>query len=253
VSAKILVFDIETSLNLGYCWSKYQQDIIRFEEEYHLLSFAWKWYGESKTYVKALPDYPSYEKNPKCDKALCKDLWELFHEADITVGHNSMRFDHPKANSRFILNGLGVHSPVKMIDTLRIARSNFKFNCNKLDSLAQAFNLGKKQSTGGVDLWFGCREGCPTAWKKMKSYNRGDVIITEKLYDVLRPWSEDNVHVGLYEENPLGRCPCCGSTNLIRRGYKVAATRVYRQYQCKSCGRWSRSVMSEKDKKADLR
>lgn len=251
--AKILFFDLENSPNLCYAWGKYDQNIIRFEQEFYLMSFSWKWYGESKTHCLALPDFPGYAKNPTCDKALCKKLWELFDEADITIGHNIKKFDHGKANSRFIYHGMLPHSPVKKIDTLLVARRFFNFNCNKLDSLCRLLGIGSKVRHTGADLWFDCMKGDEKAWQLMKRYNKTDVILVEQLYERLRPYSDDNVHVGLFEENPLTRCPCCSSINLIRRGYRVASTRTYRQFVCNDCGRWSRSVMCEKDKKADIR
>lgn len=251
--ARILIYDIETSPLLGFSWQKWQTDLIKVERESYLLSFAWKWYGERKVNCLALPDFDLYSKDPYNDRDLCQFLWNLFDEADITVGHNSIKFDHKKAASRFIYHGFQPHSPVRMIDTLRIARSQFKFNCNKLDSLCKHLDIGSKVKHTGSDLWFDCMSGCPKAWGLMKKYNKMDITLTEQLYERIRPYSEDTVHVGLFEENPLGKCPCCGSSELIRRGYKVASTRVYRQYVCKNCGRWSRSVMSEKENKADIR
>lgn len=253
MSAKILIYDVENSPNLAWTWAKYQQDVVKFEREWHLMSFAWKWYGEKKTHCLALPDFEGYEKNPYCDKQLCTKLWALFDEADICIGHNLVKFDNKKAAARFLYHGLPPHSPFKSIDTLKIARRHFNFTCNRLDSLCKHLGIGQKVKHTGSQLWFDCLAGDPHAWRLMKRYNKVDVSITEKLYERLRPWSEDTVHVGLYEENPMGKCPCCGSSNLIRRGYKVASTRVYRQYQCKDCGRWSRSVMCEKETKADLR
>lgn len=253
MAAKILVFDIETSPNLSWVWGKYQQDVVKFEREWHLMSFAWKWYGERKTHCLALPDFEGYEKNPYCDRQLASKLWELFDEADICVGHNVANFDKGKSLARFIYHGMEPHSPIRLIDTLRIARSKFKFTCNKLDSLCRHFGIGQKIKHPGSDLWFDCLEGCPKAWKLMRRYNKHDVLLTEQLYERLRPWSEDAVHLGLYDEDPTGKCPGCGSTNLVRRGYKVANTRVYQQYRCSDCGRWSRAVRCEKEIKADLR
>lgn len=253
MSAKILLWDCETSANLAYVWQKYQQDVLAYEKEWYMLCYSYKWLGERKTHVVSLPDFSGYAKNKTDDRQLCTKLWELLNEADITIGHNSIRFDHPKANARFVYHGLPPHSPVKKIDTLQIARRNFKFNCNRLDSLGDLLGLGRKVKHSGFDLWKKCMAGDLTAWKTMVKYAKGDVDLLERIYMRLRPWSDDNVHVGLYEEDPLGKCPCCGSPNLVKRGYRVASTRVYRQYQCKDCGRWSRSVMSEKETKADIR
>lgn len=253
MSAKILLWDCETAANLAYVWQKYQQDVLAFEQEWFMLCYSYKWLGDKKTQVVSLPDFKGYSKNKTNDKDLIKSLWDLLDSADICVGHNSIRFDHPKANARFAYHGLPPHSPVKKIDTLQIARRHFKFNCNRLDSLGETLGLGRKVKHSGFDLWRKCMSGDTAAWRDMVKYAKGDVDLLEQVYLRLRPWSDDTVHVGLFEENPLGKCPCCGSSNLVKRGYKVAATRIYRQYNCKDCGRWSRSVMSEKQTKADIR
>lgn len=253
MSAKILLWDTETSPNLSYTWAKYQQDVLAFKQEWYMLCFSYKWLGDTETTVVSLPDFPGYSRNKTNDKKLVTELWKVLDKADIAIGHNSVRFDHPKANARFIYHGLLPHSPVRKIDTLQTARRYFKFNCNRLDSLGEHLGLGRKVKHAGVDLWLKCMEGDLTAWKSMVDYARGDVDLLEKVYLRLRPYSEDTTHVGLFEESPLGTCPCCGSTQLVKRGYKVANTRVYKQYCCKSCGRWSRSVMCEKETKADIR
>lgn len=252
MKAKIITLDIENTPNLAYVWGKWQQDVIKFERESYLLSVAWKWYGEKKGHFLGLPDFESWEKDKTCDKSLVLAIRGLLDEADIVIGHNVERFDLPKISSRFLFHGILPPSPFRVIDTLKIARRHFKLNCNKLDSICKFLKIDGKIRHQGADLWFDCMNGCPKAWKTMKSYNLRDTVITEKVYEKLRPFSEDRVHVGLFEENPMGTCPCCGSRNLVRRGYKVANTRVYRQYCCSDCGRWSRSVLCEKDIKPDV-
>ena len=46
--AKVLIFDIETSPNLSYTWGKWQQDVIKFQSEWEMLSFSYKWLGDRK-------------------------------------------------------------------------------------------------------------------------------------------------------------------------------------------------------------
>jgi hypothetical protein len=51
-----------------------------------VLSFAYKWFDSKRVECRCLPDYlTEYE--------LVKDLWSLFNEADIVIGHNLDRFD----------------------------------------------------------------------------------------------------------------------------------------------------------------
>jgi DNA-directed RNA polymerase subunit RPC12/RpoP len=73
----------------------------------------------------------------------------------------------------------------------------------------------------------------------MRRYNKADVVLTEKVYDRLRPWISAHPHMGLWsgEEHVCGNC---GSDRLQRRGFKATAISTYQQYQCQACGAWSR-------------
>jgi DNA polymerase elongation subunit (family B) len=94
------LLDIETAPSLGWVWRKYQQDVIEFQQNWYMLSFAYKWLGETTVSVRALPDYKGYRPGLEDDKPLIKDLWALLEEADIVVGHNVDYFDIRKANAR---------------------------------------------------------------------------------------------------------------------------------------------------------
>ena len=48
---RIGVVDIETFPNRAYVWGKYEQDVIAFEREGFLASFAYKTLGEKKVYA----------------------------------------------------------------------------------------------------------------------------------------------------------------------------------------------------------
>lgn len=253
MSAKILLYDLETAPNIGYTWAKWDQNVIEFVHEWYILCFSYKWLGEKKTYVKALPDYTGYKKDKSNDKLLCADLWKLMDEADITIAHNGNSFDNKKAFARFIQHDMLPPSPFRSIDTLKLARRHFKFNCNKLDSLGQIFGVGRKVKHPGFSLWKGCMEGDEKSWNTMRRYAKGDVTLLEDVFEKLRPWADVGPNMALYEDDPLGKCPRCGSSELVRRGYTYATTRTYRQFNCKNCGHWPRSVMSEKTKKTNVR
>ena len=74
---KVLFFDIETAPNLAYVWGKYEQDVIAFKSEWHLLSFAYKWLGNPEVKCETM-------HNQKNDKKLSKKLRDLFDEADVS-------------------------------------------------------------------------------------------------------------------------------------------------------------------------
>lgn len=237
---KILLFDIETSPNLGYVWGKYEQDVISYTKEWYMLSFAYKWLGEKKTYAYALPDFKGYKKDKTNDYELVKKLHELMNEADIIIGHNCDQFDIRKTNARFIAHGLTPPSPYKTVDTKKVAKRYFHFNSNKLDDLGRYLKLGQKLSTGGFDLWLGCMGGNPKAWKTMVEYNKQDVILLEEVYNTLLPWISNHPNVNVIDENEFG-CTNCGSEHLQKRGIGFNSVTKYQRYVCVDCGKWSKS------------
>lgn len=119
-----------------------------------MLSFAYKWFGESGTRVHTLPQYRLYKKDPFDDSKLIEDLWKLFDEADIIIGHNINSFDIKKANTRFIENGLMPPSNYQTIDTLRVAKKYFGFTSNKLMELQKR---GYKYTRTGTQQRFQCK------------------------------------------------------------------------------------------------
>lgn len=243
--ARILIYDIETAPNLAYVWGKYQQDVVDFHTEWYIMSIAWKWFGEDKTYALALNDFDSHEAGSTNDKQLVEKLHDLFNEADVIVAHNGNSFDIKKSNARFLMHNLDVPSFYKSIDTKLVAKKYFNFNSNKLNDLCSQFGLGEKVDTGGFELWLGCLANDKKAWAKMKKYNKHDVVLLEKLYLKFRPWIDNHPAVNVIESNPEG-CPKCGSTNMQSRGLRYTKTMSYRRYYCNDCRGWCSLRTAEK-------
>lgn len=234
--ARVLIFDIETTPNLGYVWGKWKQNVVRFESEWHMLSFAWKWLGEKHTHVLGLDDFELYDTDPADDFALVKTLRDLLDEADVAIAHNLAGFDAPRVNARMLVHGIDPPSPYREIDTLRVAKKAFAFNSNRLDDLCRALGIGQKADTGGFDTWLRCMAGDPSAWARMKRYNRQDVAILEELYERLVPWVPNHPNMALLDDRPTA-CPRCGDEAGFEskgwRYYQVTRRRVWR---CKACG-----------------
>jgi len=234
---KILMYDLETSPNLSWVWGKWQQDVIAFEKESHILAFSYKWLGESKVYGFGLPDFPRYKKNKEDDLDLVKKLHEVMCEADIIIAHNGFDFDFKVANTAFVRNGLKPATPSKMVDTKRIAKNNFRFNSNSLNDLGTRLGIGQKTETGGFKLWKGCLEGDTKSWSKMVRYNKNDVVLLEKVYLKLRPWATNHpiTHIG-----NIG-CSVCGGKEMEQRGwaYLNSGKTKKKRMVCKSCGHWN--------------
>jgi len=234
---RILIFDIENTPLISYNWGIWEQNAIEVKEDWYILCFAYKWLGEKKTHIVALPDFKGYEKDKKNDYHVVKALWDLFDQADILVAHNGDAFDIKKANARFIQHRLDPPSDYRSVDTLKIARQKFKFNSNKLDDLGRYFNIGRKLAHTGKHLWFGCMEGDPKSWDLMKRYNVQDVILLEKVYYKLRGWATNHPNLNLI----LGKirvCPKCGGNEdfITKKGHRFNKNTIVQMYWCKGCG-----------------
>jgi uncharacterized protein YprB with RNaseH-like and TPR domain len=234
---RILLFDIESTPNLGYTWEKWQQNVISFKKEWELLSFAYKWLGEKEVYCIARNDFKD-----KTDKSLTMALKDVLEQSDVVIAHNGDAFDIKKANAKFIEHNLGPLKPIHKIDTKKIAKKYFKFNSNSLDDLGALLKVGRKQKTGGFDLWLGCMAGKKASFDLMKKYNKQDVVLLEKVYLRLRPWME--VHPNVYIDRPSS-CPKCGGTSLENKGIVRRANSNYRSFKCRTCSGYCRSRVTD--------
>jgi len=228
VKPKVLLYDIETSPNLAYVWGKYDQNVIAYEEEWEILSVAWKWLGQKRIHCVTQKD--------NSELGLCSWIWELFDTADVVIAHNGDKFDQKKVKARMLIHGLKPPSPFASVDTLKIARKHFKFNSNKLDDLGRQLGVGRKLKHPGFDLWLGCMKGDAKSWSMMEKYNKQDVVLLEKVYKKLLPWIDNHPSMALLQDRE--GCPSCGSKQVQKRGKLVTHKSVFQRYQCQKCGGW---------------
>lgn len=236
--ARILLYDLETSYTVGAVWGLYEQNVAHVLREPYIITVAWKWLGERTTHVVSLPDFPLYKKNKRSDKDLVKHMWNLFDEADIIIAHNGNSFDQKWTYGRFIVHGMVPPSPSLYIDTKLIAKSKFRFNSNKLDDLGKYLGVGRKIDTGGIELWVGCIEDDDKkSWNLMCKYNKQDVVLLEKVYNKLKPYTSSHPNINIINDT-LSCCSVCGSTNIQKRGLSITRTSKRQRYQCQECGHW---------------
>lgn len=249
---RVLVYDIETTPLQSYTWGTYQTDVIKVQQDWYMLSFAYKWLGDKKTKVYGLPDFATFKKDKTDDSELVKKLHELFDEADIVIAHNGDRFDQKKSQARFLLNDLPPPSPYLQIDTLKVAKKYFKLTSNRLNDLGDYLKVGKKVETGGFDLWLKCMAGDTKAWKLMKKYNKQDVDLLELVYLKLRPWMTNHPNMANIEGRPES-CPICGKEGFMwAQGVRYTKTGQYRRFQCKDCGAYSSMRNQEKGERPNF-
>lgn len=245
---RILFLDVETLPLLGYAWTAYDADILKVVKPTIICCWSAKWMNGKST-TRALCDYKGYKAGSRDDKKLCEELWELLDEADVVVAHNGKKFDIKKVNYRFITNGLPPPSPYYVIDTLLEYKNVAEADRHKLGDLLPQLGLGEKLDSGGLPLWFGCEAGDEDKWTKMKRYNANDTAKLEPFYLRLRPWIKN--HPNLANGYGPGICPRCGSTRIVKRGFRHFKTTSYQRYKCLSCSSWIRdgeNLIKKEDK-----
>jgi len=243
LSVKILVLDIETAPKIAYVWRFFKENISakQVKEHGHIMSFSAKWLGGDEIF---------YEENRKDnDRLIVEKMCHLLDEADMIIAHNGERFDMKQIRARAVVHGIKPPSPVKVIDTLLIAKREFAFPSNSLEYLTTV--MGCKTKKGGhkkfpgFELWLECLRGNEEAWSEMREYNIIDVLALEELYIKLRPYDTKHPNLAVYAENkeePV--CPKCGGIHVQWRGYAYTSVGKYHRYQCNDCGGWGRGRYS---------
>jgi DNA polymerase elongation subunit (family B) len=234
IKRKRLFFDIETSPNIGFFWSSGYKVNIPFEnilKERAIICIAYKW---------------EYEDNPHClvwdrnqnDEKMLREFIEIANDADEIIGHNVNEFDLPWIRTKCIKHNIPCFPQYTTIDTLKQARSHFRFNSNKLDYIAQYLGLGEKISVG-FDLWKKVvLSNDDDSLKEMTTYCMNDVVILEKVYQKLSQYVPHTTHYGVMNTGDKVSCPECGSFDLNPHRYRYSKTGMVRiQLKCANCGR----------------
>jgi predicted RNA-binding Zn-ribbon protein involved in translation (DUF1610 family) len=238
---RILLYDLETSPNLGYTWGKFEQNVIKFARERDLLSIAYSWLGEKEIYCVT-------REGQKTDRELVKHIHGLFSEADLLVAHNGKAFDERRAKTRMAFYRMAPPKLLNSIDTLLIARRNFGFNGNSLGELAEHLGVGRKLKHTGFEMWEGCLADNAGSWAQLRKYNKRDVLLLKKVYKIFLPWIQNHPSVARMI-NPLEShgCPNCGSLSVHKRGFRYTRSQVQQEYACGNCkSRFSGKVVKDK-------
>lgn len=252
---RVLLFDLETSASLVYCFGRHKQfinqDAVKIEGG-KLLCSGFRWLNQDKTSVM----YNKADIAIHGDYSVCYAMWHLFYNADIVVAHNLRGFDLKMLEVRCLANGLPPLPTVQLIDTLDIARKKFRFPSNKLDSLAAYLNIGRKVPHAGISLWVNVQEGDEQALSDMVEYCEGDVDL---LYDVFMELRNRGLVSGVnfanYYSDSKPRCKSCGSDKLQFTGRTVTTpTGLFNEVSCSDCGSLQRTKDNKltKDKRKSL-
>lgn len=254
---KVLFLDIETSFMIAGVFGRFNQNISMSKvfQDIHMLCWAAAWQGDKSVIHDALYFHEDWEDDPTDDYQITESIWKLLDEADYVVAHNGGRFDVPLLNARFIYHDLPPPSTFQVVDTLRMARRQFKFSSNRLDDLGEYLKVGRKIDTD-FELWADIvMRQDKESFAHMMDYNIQDVELLEAVYDKLRPWDPKHPSMVVAGDLDAPKCNACGSSNLARNGSYSTNTQTYQKYKCKDCGHNMRSRRADfrtKEEKASL-
>lgn len=246
----ILFLDIETRPKLAYVWRFFKEMIGAKQVRDHggIMSFSAIWNDDADENILY------YENRTEDDTDIVTRLIRLLDEADIVIGHNVGNFDVATINGRALVLGIKPPSPYKIVDTLMVAKKEFKFESNSLEYLTTVLPIKHKKLTHanypGFELWLACLKGDDAAWQEMKEYNINDTLAVRDVYNAMRPWIKNHPNVTVEDEIDGLHCPTCGSDNLHRRGFSYTNVGKYQRYHCQDCGKWSRTRFTERIKEA---
>lgn len=233
MTKKRLYFDIEVSPNIGFFWNPGHKISIGYDNIIHeraIICICYKWEGEKK--VHSL-QWDSKQN----DKKMLESFIKVANQSDEMVGHNGDRFDLTWIRTRCLFHGIPVFPNYTTIDTLKFARSKFRFNSNRLDYIGKFLGLGQKIHTT-FNLWKDIvLKNCDASMNKMVKYCKQDVTLLEQIHQKLNNYIPAKVHYGVINGGEKVSCPECGGPTKINLTKVSASGAKKQQRQCKNCGK----------------
>ena len=250
--AKILLFDIETSPLEFWGWKLWQQVVGPHQilKDWAILAWSAKWLFDDFIMGERVCVDEAHKRE---DSSILPNLWKLVDQADIIVTHNGNRFDLPRINTRFLLNGYLPPTPYRSVDTNAVVKRTFQFTSNKMDLINRSLGVLTKLEHEGMGMWQKCVSGKPMvadpALDNMLRYNKQDVLALEDLYLTLRPWIKSHPNVNLYQEFTGDKdeisCANCGSSDITWNSKYYTPAGRFESFRCNSCGAIGRSRYSD--------
>lgn len=242
--AKIFVIDIETSCSLAAAFGRRkiflsQDHIIR--EGGKILCFAYREVGTTTTHLIGMTPQEALEDD---DSRIVAELWELFEMADAIVAHNAAKFDFPMIKTRVLANNMPPLPTVKVLDTLIMARKNFRFPANGLDALAAYLGIQRKKDAGGITTWILYSQGDIEAINHMHEYCKVDVDVLYEVYMRLRSFGHtgSDFNAAHYTDKQDGlSCNVCSSQVYTTGRTVYTSVSKFEELRCSGCGAVSRS------------
>lgn len=228
---KRLLWDIETSPNLildfacGYNKHITYNQIIK---ERAIICICYKWMGSKKVY------HLNWDKN-QCDKKMIKDFLKVLNQADESIAHNGDKFDLKWLRGRCFIHNIPMFPKYTTIDTLKLSRSKFNLNSNRLDYLDKLIG-GEGKIKTSWEMWQRITlENHKPSLNKMIKYCKQDVLVLEEVYNRMKNYIEPKATV---ERDYKCQCPECGSFKTVVNNRRRTQSGVKLQIRCNDCGKY---------------
>jgi DNA polymerase elongation subunit (family B) len=231
---RVAALDTETSFNIGFFWRPGYNLTIGPEailEERQMLCVCWEFLDSNKRFELKWDGESDYELIKELGRVLREDI-------DVVVAHNGDRFDLKWIKARTLYHRLPPITNVTSIDTLKLCRSNFNLNSNKLDYVAKFLNVGGKMATGGIQLWKDVFiHKSDKALDKMVRYCHRDVRILKKAFKEILPYCDKlPIHMGIAKGGDRDDCPMCGSSHVHKHSKIPGKVGMHQKYRCQKAG-----------------
>ena len=242
---KRLFYDIETSFEIGKFWRPSWKAVIRHSDvliESAIICISYKWEGQKKVH--------SVQWDEGCDKSLVSAFMDIALMADETCAHNGDNFDEKIIRTRCLFHGIPCPPRFKSIDTLKKARSHFKFDSNTLEHLAKRLT-GEGKTPMEYEDWnliclplipkhLGLDYTLPSTYhkalKKMVKYCEVDVLKLEEVFHHLQPYIVSNSNVAVTIGGEKYHCPKCARANKVWLKHRTTSTGIAKsQFLCNNC------------------
>ena len=137
---RVCVFDIEaTALNASFG---------------RVLCAVAQFFGPDEEKVWRADDYEPWQRGKRGDDShLVGAILQGLEDADIIIAHNGTQYDMPFLRTRALVAGLPPVHPMKIVDPVMLARRQFRFHSNRLDSIAKAMGTTNQKTDLDPNLW----------------------------------------------------------------------------------------------------
>jgi hypothetical protein len=212
-TAKVLIYDIETSLVEFNGWWTGKQYVghDQLMSEPRIITISYKWLNSDKVHVL------TWDKK-QCDKKLMKEFLEIYNSADMVIGQNNDRFDNRFINARAMKYNLDVNTYIKSFDIMKQTKNLFRLPSYSMAYITKFLGIAGKLQHTGISMWrtiqYGTHEESAKALQLMSDYNAQDVLATEEMYLKLRKYMGNITHLGVLSGESKISCPNCGGDDI---------------------------------------